>query len=189
MLELKPDILHDNLPDSANISSELTKAPDMQAESSAENPEGNPAENINIEKYLIFSVMDKMYCFPSNYIAEIAVLESVYPLPLMPPYVLGIINRYSVPYALFDISLLFYKTPGNSRKVLVVKDDIDRIAFLIDEVTGIVDIQQDNLFFIEKGSEANDLTEAVCATFTMNSEDVFVLDIYKILERVKKEVS
>jgi purine-binding chemotaxis protein CheW len=144
-------------------------------------------EDINSEKYLIFSIMNKYYSLPSKYISGISLFETVYPLPLMPSYVLGVINRYSVPYALFDIGLLFYNTPSPRNKILIVKDEIDRVAFLIDDVAGIEDIQYDNLFILERKQGENDLAEAVYASFTWNNSDVFVLDIQKILSRVTGE--
>lgn len=148
---------------------------------------GDLAENedsTNSEKYLIFSILGRLYSFPSRLIGEIALFDSVYPLPLMPSYVLGVVNRYSVPYALFDIGLLFYNTPCPRKKVLVIKDDIDRIAFLIDDITDIADVQQEKLLSVERSAESDDLTEAVSASFSWNSGDVFVLDIQKILSRV-----
>jgi len=141
-------------------------------------------ENTNSEKYLVFSILDKLYSFPSRVIGEIALFDTVYPLPLMPPYVLGVVNRYSVPYALFDIGILFYNTPGPRNKVLIVKDSIDRIAFLIDDVTGIADVQSENLISVERSADSNDLTEAVSASFYWNGKDVLVLDIQRILSRV-----
>jgi len=145
-------------------------------------------ENSESENYLIFSIMNKLYSFPSRYIGEITLFDTVYPLPLMPPYVLGVINRYSIPYALFDIGILFYNTPTPLSKALIVKDDIDRIAFLIDDIMGITGIQQDKLLNIEGGADQNDLTEAVIASFNWNGSDVFILDIYKILTRVKEDI-
>jgi len=141
------------------------------------------------ENYLIFSIMNKLYSFPSRFIGEITLYDTVYPLPLMPPYVLGVVNRYSIPYALFDIGILFYNTPSPRSKALIIKDDIDRIAFLIDDVLGITGIQQDKLLNIERNADANDLTEAVLASFNWNGSDVFILDINKILSRVKEDIS
>jgi len=139
------------------------------------------------EKYLIFSIFEKLYCFPSRFIGEIALFDAVYPLPLMPSYVLGVVNRYSVPYALFDIGLLFYKTPSPRRKVLVLKDEIDRIAFLIDDVAGIADVRQEGIVNIERSAGADDFKEAVCASFDWDGNEVFVIDVNRIIERVSQE--
>ena len=141
-------------------------------------------ESVKDEKYLIFSILGRQYAFESRLIGEIALFDAVYPLPLMPTYVLGVINRYSIPYALFDIGLLLFKTPSPRGKVLVLKDNIDRIAFLIDDVTGIADIPQSELLDAERGAETDDLTEAISASFNWNGEDVFVLDIQRILAHV-----
>jgi len=142
------------------------------------------SENANTEKYLIFSIMNKLYSFPSRHISEIAMYDTVYPLPLLPSYVLGVINRYSAPYALFDIGLLFFNSPSSRNKVLVIKEEIDRIAFLIDDVTGITDIQPEELISIERSINSNELTDAVSSSFNWNGNDVMVLDINRIIERV-----
>jgi purine-binding chemotaxis protein CheW len=144
-------------------------------------------ENANDEKYLIFSIFDRQYAFPARIIGEVALCDAIYPLPLLPSYVLGVINRYSVPYALFDIGFLLFKTPGPRKKVLVVKSEIDRVAFLIDDVSGIVDIAEDQLLGMEKGTEPDESTDAVCASFNWNGDNVFVLDIERILARVTRE--
>jgi purine-binding chemotaxis protein CheW len=146
-------------------------------------------ENENTEKFLVFSIMGKLYSFPSRLIGEIALYDMVYPLPLMPSYVLGVVNRYSVPYALFDIGILFYQKPSPRNKVLIFKDEIDHIAFLIDDVSGIADINHNNLYIMERGADSTELTDAVVATFNWNNNDVFVLDVHRILTRVTKEIS
>jgi len=144
-------------------------------------------ESQTSEKFLVFSILGRLYSFPSRQINEIALFDSVYPLPMMPSYVLGVVNRYSVPYALFDIGILFHQTPCKRNKVLILKDEIDHIAFLIDDVTGIADILPENLYLTERGVETGELTDAVGATFNWNDNDVFVLDINRILSRVSEE--
>jgi purine-binding chemotaxis protein CheW len=106
-------------------------------------------EGTDSEKYLVFSVLDKLYSLPSRQIGEIAVLDTVYPLPLMPPYVPGVINRYSVPYVLFDIGILFHQKPCANKKVLVLKEDFERIAFMIDDVKSIEDTAQGTVLDVE----------------------------------------
>ena len=139
------------------------------------------------ERYLIFSILGSQYTFPSRFIGEIALFDTVYPLPLVPDYVLGVVNRYSVPYALFDIGLMLFKKPSPRSKVLVLKDDIDRIAFLIDDVSGIVDMTQEKVLEVEQDEDSGDMTDMISATFSWNDENVLVLDIQHILARVTAE--
>jgi len=146
------------------------------------------AEIINCEKFLVFSIMDKSYCFPSRLIGEIALFDAVYPLPLMPSYVLGIVNRYSTPYALFDTGLLLQKNPCPRKKVLILKEEIDKVAFLIDDITAIADIKNEEIFTIEKKSDSNEFADEINAAFKWNDSDVFVLDVNKIINRVSEEL-
>ena len=157
--------------DMAEIEELLEEVPDGQAS----------------EKFLVFSILGRLYSFPSRLISEIALFDTVYPLPMMPSFVIGVVNRYSVPYALFDIGILFHKSPCKRNKVLILKDEIDRIAFLIDDVSGIADIHPESLFITERGVETGELTDAVGATFNWNETDVFVLDVNRILSRVSEE--
>jgi len=145
------------------------------------------AESVNAEKYLIFPILGRLYTLPSRLISEIAMFDTVYPLPLLPAYVPGVINRYSVPYALFDIGMLLFKNPSPRNKVLVLKDDIDRIAFFIDDVTGIADVTPEMLLGIDRSTESEDVTETVSSMFTWDDGNVFVLDIHRILARAANE--
>ena len=158
-------------------------------ENSADSGAAEEVKSGNEEKYLIFSILDRMYTFPSRFIGEIALFDAVYPLPLMPAYVLGIINRYSVPYALFDIGLLLFKTPSSRGKVLVLKDNIDRIAFLIDDVVGIADVPREKLVSAEQSADSGDLAEMVSASFDWNESDVHVLDVRRILAKATEEAA
>jgi purine-binding chemotaxis protein CheW len=137
------------------------------------------------EKYLIFTILGETYALPSKFIGEIALLDAVYPLPLMPPYMPGIINRYSSPYALIDIGLLLNKTATTGAKVVVFKEQIDKAAILIDDVIDIADVQPSDLLRIEQesGTEGG-VSSIITASLQWNEANVFVLDIRRILDRV-----
>jgi purine-binding chemotaxis protein CheW len=136
------------------------------------------------EKFLVFTVGDKKYALPSQLISEVAALEKVFPLPLVPEYVRGIINRYSVPYALIDISFLLLNSVSNARKVIVLKEEVDKLAFLIDDVTDIADLPPEKLLKIEQ--EENDSSAAVNAFFEWNGSHVLCLETGEIISRIKQ---
>ena len=144
------------------------------------------AENAISEKYLIFAVSDRQYAFPAQVIGEVANCEPFFPLPLLPSYALGVIDRYSVPYALFDIGLLLTNTPGSRNEALVINKEIDQVAFSIENVSGIADITPDKLIKIETSGPI-ELNSAVYASFKWNGIDVYVLNIRQLLTRVAQE--
>ena len=137
------------------------------------------------EKYLIFTVRDKRYALPSRLISEVAVLEKVFPLPLVQDYVRGIINRYSVPYALIDISFLFFRDASSAGKVIVLKEEVDKLALLIDDVTDIADLTPEKLMKTEPGESA--ISGSVNAFFDWKGNPVFCLDTGELISRIKQD--
>ena len=144
------------------------------------------------EKYLVFNVRDKRYAIQSKIIGEVAVSEKVFPLPLAPDYVRGIINRYSVPYALIDIGFLLLGEASDARKVIVLKEEVDKLAFLIDDVTDIADLSPEKLMKIEQeeaGSVSATGTALVSAFFEWKNSPVFCLDIKEMTDRIRQDFS
>jgi purine-binding chemotaxis protein CheW len=129
--------------------------------------------------------LGKHYSFPSRFISEVTAFEKVYPLPLVPAYARGIINRYSVPYALIDIGLLIRETPTPEAKVVVLKETVDKLAFLIDDVVDIIDIPVSDLLRLEQGAEWDDGTDIIESSFEWHDTHVFVLGIRQIINRIK----
>ena len=147
----------------------------------------NTAENALKEKYLIFCIKEKQYALPSMMINEVALLEKAFPMPLVPAYVRGIINRYSIPYALIDISFILYNEFSSAQKVIVLKEEIDKIAFLIDDVTDIADISPENILKIEH--EENTFAASINAYFELNGNHVFCIDIEDLINKINQDFS
>ena len=139
-----------------------------------------PGQETPVERYLIFTLGEKYYALPSKIINEVAALEKVFSLPLVPDYVQGIINRYSVPYALVDICFLLFKTSSSARKVIVLKEEVDKLAFIIDDVTDFADISPDKLLKIDQEE-----ISAITAFFEWKDGHVFCLEIEELIKVIK----
>lgn len=151
----------------------------------AETVEKNVHEKIGTEKYLIVTIQEKCYALPSRLIGEVAACDKVFPLPLLPEYVRGIINRYSAPYALIDIGFLLFHTPTSAAKVIVLKEEVDKLAFIINDVTDIADVPPEALFKIEQ--EENEPSALISASFEWKGARVFCLEIQGIISRIQRE--
>jgi purine-binding chemotaxis protein CheW len=138
------------------------------------------------EKYLVFTIREKLYALPSKLISEVTALEKVFPLPLVPSYVRGIINRYSVPYALIDICFLLFQNLSSARKVIVLKEEVDKLAFLIDDVTDIADIPPEKLVKIEQ--EGADFSGSISAFFEWKGNQILCLEANEILTQIKQDI-
>jgi purine-binding chemotaxis protein CheW len=139
-------------------------------------------DNAIIEKYLIFTIQEKWYALPAKIISEVTVLEEVFLLPLAPAYVRGIINRYSIPYALVDIQFLLLGDISNAGKMIVFKEEIDKLAFLINDVSDIADIPSDQLMKIEQEE-----TALISACFEWKDNHILCLDIGELVNRIRAD--
>jgi chemotaxis signal transduction protein len=144
---------------------------------------GGPGQS---EKYLLVSIIGKLYAVRSTLVGEVAALEQVYPLPLLPPYFLGLINRYSVPYALIDLGCLITGARCATRKVIVLKQNVDRVAFLIEDIVDIVDIDPSIARKVSQEGADSDF-EAVESSFEWQQKDVFVLNVSAVISRIKAD--
>ena len=141
--------------------------------------------NENDEKYLIFTVREKHYALPSKIISEVAALDKVFPLPLIPDYVRGIINRYSVPYALIDISFLLHSEQSNAKKVIVLKEEVDKLALLIDDVTDMADLSPGKLIKTEQ--EEGEISSLVSSYFEWKGYPVLCIDTEELINRIRQD--
>ncbi|MDR1899338.1 MAG: chemotaxis protein CheW [Treponema sp.] len=144
------------------------------------------------ERFLICTVLEEYYALPSRFISEIALFDKVYPLPLLPNYVLGIINRYSAPFALLDISLLISGQPGPRSKVLVLKApegsdpaNLEKTALLIGDVLDIVEVPPSEVLPVEKGGPE----ALVESSFSWKGRNVLVLDVQGLISRAAGEIA
>ena len=138
-----------------------------------------------IDKYLIFTTQEKRYALPSWIISEVAALEKIFPLPLVPDYVRGIINRYSIPYALIDLNYLMHKEISKAGKIIVLKEEVDKVALLIDDVTDIADLSPEEMMKTEQ--EEASTAGIVNAFFEWKGLPVFCLDTTELLSRIKQD--
>jgi len=143
------------------------------------------------EKYLIFLIQEKLYAFPSRFVGEVTVFDKAYPLPLLPEHVKGLINRYSTPYALIDLGFLLFQKLSNAAKVVVLKESVDKLAFLISDVVDIVDMPVDQVLKMESGEEEEksekNKPDIVEASFVWRKTNVMVLNLNEIINRIKKD--
>jgi purine-binding chemotaxis protein CheW len=158
-----------------------------------QNPETGSGEEAGpVEKYLIFTVRDKKYALPSKLIGEVSALEKVFPLPLLPGYIQGIINRYSIPYALIDLDALLRDdqsrsdpAPAGLAKIIVLKESVDKLALLIDDVTDIADIPGEVLLKIEQDGEGPE-GGLIQASFEWKEDHILCIEVQKLIDNIKQ---
>ena len=105
-------------------------------------------ESSTIERCLTFESGDLILYISTNYVIEIINNHSITTLPLMPPYIQGIINLRGQILPVVDIQQLMGKEESDcSGKTCIIVLDIDSVSLgiIVDSVRQVIDIDLKNV--------------------------------------------
>lgn len=100
------------------------------------------------ERFLIFRLGAEAYGLPTGVVDEVVRLPgTITRLPRAPAFVEGVMNLRGQVVPLIDQSRRFGAEPraAGSRRVIVVRLDGNKVGFIVDHVTGIVELRPDRL--------------------------------------------
>ena len=139
--------------------------------------------------WLIFTIGDSvdgrnLYAIPAENVKEILRDATVFPLPFVPPYVNGVLNRYGDPYVVVDSAVLEGKEAQKSKLFIVMNDESHTCLRISDVKDFFTAAEKDVVHFTE--AELSDYYEG---TLNINGQDVYVLKVQAIIEKVGKEIA
>lgn len=139
-------------------------------------------QDVDEQNFLLFSINLKKYAVSSNLVRELLREVDVFPLPFVPSYVDGVLNRYGDPYVVIDPALLFNSEKQNNSLFLVFNDE-NKISIRISDVYDFytIPVSEINRFTEEKSEQFFE------GTFKYQSEDVLIIKKDAIVERVEKD--
>ena len=113
-----------------------------------EEVETDDEESSSIERCLTFESGDLILYISTNYVIEIINNHSITTLPLMPPYIQGIINLRGQILPVVDIQQLMGKEESDcSGQTCIIVLDIDSVSLgiIVDSVRQVIDIDLKNV--------------------------------------------
>lgn len=149
-----------------------------------ENQDIEVNEDVVVEEktFLLFSINEKIYAAPSNFVRELLRDVDVFPLPFVPSYIDGVLNRYGDPYVVIDPALLLRDGKQNNSLFLVFNDD-NKISIRISDVYDFYTIPVTDI----KTFTDQDVQNFYQGTFKYKDDDVLILNQEAIIERVEKD--
>lgn len=136
-------------------------------------------------KYILFNMDDKLYAMNGSFVQEIILGYPVFYLPFSPPYVRGLINRHGDPYTVVDLKILFHDEELKASTFLVLRNNIDNLAFLISSINKIVNVPENSIHPITSKQDGMDFFES---SITLDNSEVFVINIKTVLERIVNDI-
>lgn len=139
--------------------------------------------------WLIFTIGNQtdgknLYAIPADSVKEILRDATVFPLPFVPPYVNGVLNRYGDPYVVIDSAVLEGKEAQQSMLFIVLNDESHTCLRITDVRDFFTASEKDVVHFTE--AELSDYYEG---TLKVNGQEVYVLKVQAIIEKVGKEIA
>lgn len=109
-------------------------------------------DSLVTNQHLSFRVRDSRYALALNRVREVIDCSTVTPVPLMPAFVLGIVNVRGCMVPVIDLAARFgmMQTLRGKRTCLVIAeaalgDDLHRIGLLVDAVETVIDAHPDDI--------------------------------------------
>ena len=135
------------------------------------------------ERYLVFQIEQKFYAFLSSLVKEVIIDSEIFFLPFVPPYIRGLLNRHGEPYTVIDLKMILEKESFRAQKFLILNLSRDHLAISITDIVEILEINSDQIHRLSSSE-----TEYFSCSFTMNEEEVPVLDLKHILKRLENDL-
>ena len=141
------------------------------------------------ETWLIFTIGESadgknLYAIPAENVKEILRDAEVFPLPFVPPYINGVLNRYGDPYVVIDSAVLEGKKPQTSFLFIVMNDESHSCLRITDVKDFFTATERDVVHFAEEA-----LSDYYEGTLNINGKEVMVLKVQAIIEKVGKEIA
>jgi purine-binding chemotaxis protein CheW len=111
-----------------------------------------PAQAVQVRQYLTFTLGSEVFAIGILAIKEIIEYSSLTTVPMMPPYVRGVINLRGAVVPVLDLSVRFGKAPSPvTKKTCIVIIEIatadarQDVGVVVDAVDSVLDIPPDQI--------------------------------------------
>ncbi len=147
---------------------------------------GKTSEKVKDKKliWLLFTIGEKLYAIPADQVKEILRYATVFPLPFVPPYVDGVLNRYGDPYVVINTSALEGETVSDSNLFIVLNNESHTCLRITDVKDFFTASEKDEVRFTEEK-----MSDVYSGTLSINGTDVLVLKIDAIIQKVGQEIA
>ncbi len=98
----------------------------------------------SVVTWLVFMAGKDIFALESQEIREIMRNTEIFPLPFVPSYVKGVLNRHGDPYAVIDIEKFLKQNEISENLFLILSDD-SSVAFRISEIKEFHTAEKDDL--------------------------------------------
>ncbi len=140
-------------------------------------------EDTQKNKYLTFHLAGEDYGIEIQYVIEIIGIQNITDVPDMPGFIRGVINLRGKVIPIMDVRARFGlegREYDERTCIIVVNIETTEVGLVVDEVSEVADIPEDNVEPAPKTNKNND-DNYIQGMGKINNEVKILLNIYKLL--------
>jgi purine-binding chemotaxis protein CheW len=140
-------------------------------------------EDTQKDKYLTFHLAGEDYGIEIQYVIEIIGIQNITDVPDMPAFIRGVINLRGKVIPIMDVRARFGiedRSYDDRTCIIVVNIDGTEVGLVVDEVSEVADIPENNVAPAPKTSK-NSEDSYIQGMGKINNEVKILLDVHKLL--------
>jgi len=141
-------------------------------------------EPVRLRKVVLFLVEDAVYAFDADEVKEVVLAGEIYPIPFVPAYVSGLINRHGEPHTVIDLKAVLGGGRLDASRVLIMNNGSDQISFLITDIDKIAEIPEPDVVSLP----ATDGGALFKGSFRCEGREVFIINPQEIYDRLGADI-
>ncbi len=140
-------------------------------------------EDTQKDKYLTFHLAGEDYGIEIQYVIEIIGIQNITDVPDMPAFIRGVINLRGKVIPIMDVRARFGiedRSYDDRTCIIVVNIDGTEVGLVVDEVSEVADIPENNVEPAPKTSKSSE-DSYIQGMGKINNEVKILLDVHKLL--------
>ncbi len=134
--------------------------------------------------FLVFNMNTETYTVQASLSREIMRDLTVYPLPFVPSYVNGVLNRHGDPYTVIDPMIILGKEPQKGSLFLVVNFENEQLCLRISDVVEFLPVKASEI-----KTFSNHLSVAHFeGTILWKEKDIPILNISSFIDKLRLDL-
>lgn len=150
----------------------------------SENDEEKQDNEIPELTWLVFSLNEDLYAIEASMSKEILRNLDIYPLPFVPSFVKGVLNRHGEPYSVVDLSLFLEKEKQETSLFIVLNLPDSKFCIQITDVMDFHTAPEDSVIKLEEVQDASFYN----GTIDYAGKNVPILNAAKIYEKIRGNI-
>jgi purine-binding chemotaxis protein CheW len=129
---------------------------------------------------IIFRVRDQDFAYETDSVAETVRVDRVFPVPLAPEYLRGVMNLRNNVIPVVDLRSLLWGETSDRDTAVIVEEEGKTVGLLVDAVLGITEVAPGDIKRVRKKEVEGIRREFIRGMFKREGRVVFLLDLRTI---------